>query len=126
MARRFRLEGLERARRAVARIPETMRLARTETLNTWAEEVQAGAKDKAPRASGALHGDLNTKVAEQWGRAEVGVWDQPAVEYALYVEKGTSKMAAQPYLVPAFNEARPLVTRTYRAAFRRHLGGVTE
>lgn len=123
MASRIRLDGLERALRAVGRIPEAMRLARTETLNTWAEDVQEKARARAPRASGALRGDINTKVAEQWGRAEVGVWDEPAVGYALYVEKGTSKMAAQPYLVPAFNEARPLVTRAYRAALRRHLGG---
>ncbi|MGP3686531.1 HK97-gp10 family putative phage morphogenesis protein [Streptomyces sp. IBSNAI002] len=126
MASRIRLDGLERALRAVSRIPEAMRLARTETLNVWAEDVQEKARNRAPRASGALHGDISTKVAEQWGRAEVGVWDEPAVDYALYVEKGTSKMAAQPFLVPAFNEVRPDVARAYRAALRRHLGGVAE
>jgi HK97 gp10 family phage protein len=51
------------------------------------------------------------------------VWEADQLEYAMYVEKGTSKMNAQPYLVPAFNDHRRQVTRTYRAAFRRHIGG---
>lgn len=59
---------------------------------------------------------------EHFGRAEVGVWQEDALEYAIYVEKGTSSMADQPYLVPAFEAARPSVPRKYRAAFRRHMG----
>ncbi|MFD6874531.1 MULTISPECIES: HK97-gp10 family putative phage morphogenesis protein [unclassified Streptomyces] len=123
MASRIRLDGLQDALRAVARVPEAMRRARAETLEAWSESVIDGAREKAPHLSGTLKGNLAARVHEQYGRAEVGVWDEPAVEYALYVEKGTSKMTAQPFLVPAFNEARADVVPAYRAAFRRHLGG---
>ncbi|MFC8124656.1 HK97-gp10 family putative phage morphogenesis protein [Streptomyces sp. NPDC057302] len=123
MARRSRLEGLGRALRAIERVPEAMREARTETLHEWAEDVQGAAEEKVPQRTGNLWGALDHRVTEQYGRAEVGVWDPDQLEYALYVEKGTSSMADQPYLVPAFNEHRRQVTRTYRAAVRRRLGG---
>lgn len=123
MAGRARLDGLGRALRAVARVPEAMRAARTETLHEWAENTQTSAEAKVPRRTGSLWAALDHRVDETYGRAEVGVWEDEQLEYALYVEKGTSSMADQPYLVPAFEENRRQVTRTYRAAVRRHLGG---
>lgn len=123
MARRIRLDGLQRALRAVDRVPEAMTQARTETLHEWADNVQNTSEEKVPRDEGDLWQALDQRVNEHFGRAEVGVWDPEQLEYALYVEKGTSKMNAQPYLVPAFNDHRRQVTRTYRAAFRRHIAG---
>jgi HK97 gp10 family phage protein len=120
---RVRLEGLQRALRAVARVPEAMRQARNDTLREWADNVQNTAGEKVPRDRGELFQALDQQVNSHFGRADVGVWEADQLEYALYVEKGTSKMNAQPYLVPAFNEHRRQVTRTYRAAFRRHMGG---
>lgn len=123
MARRARLDGLRRAVRAIERIPRAMEAARAETLNEWAQAVQSSAEDKVPRDKGNLWQALDQRVNEHFGRAEVGVWEKDQLEYAMYVEKGTSSMDDQPYLVPAFNEHRRQVTRTYRAAFRRHMGG---
>lgn len=120
---RARIEGLQRTLRAVGRIPAAMREARAETLHDWAEEVQEGAEARVPRRSGALWSGIEERVDERYGRAEVGVWDENETEYAYYVEKGTSSMRDQPYLVPAFEAARPEVTRSYRAALRRHLRG---
>ena len=122
MARRFRLDGLQDALRAIGRIPEAAQAARAETLNEWADAVQNTAEDKVPRDKGNLWEALDQKVNEHFGRADVGVWDPEELEYAFYVEKGTSKMNDQPYLLPAFNENRRQVTRTYRAAFLRHMG----
>lgn len=119
----MRLDGLQRALRAIERVPEAMRQARTETLHEWADNVQNTAEEKVPRDDGELWQALDQRVNEHFGRAEVGVWDPDQLKYALYVEKGTSKMNAQPYLVPAFNDHRRQVTRTYRAAFRRHIAG---
>jgi len=122
MASRARLEGLGRALRAVQRVPEAMREARAETLHDWADETRMNAEARVPVRTGRLENALDHDVHEQWGRAEVGVWNEAALEYAIYVEKGTSSMADQPYLVPAFEAARPSVPRKYRAALRRHLG----
>lgn len=123
MAGRARLAGLDRALRAVGRIPQAMREARTETLHEWAESVQDSAEEAVPRRTGDLWAAIESRVEDQYGRAEVGVWDEEQLEYALYVETGTSSMPEQPYLVPAFDQHRAQVVRTYRAAVRRHLGG---
>ncbi|MEV0639041.1 HK97-gp10 family putative phage morphogenesis protein [Streptomyces sp. NPDC050619] len=123
MARRIRLDGLQRALRAIERVPEAMREARTETLHEWADSVQDTAKERVPQDEGNLWQALDQRVNEHFGRAEVGVWEADELEYAQYVEKGTSSMPDQPYLVPAFDEHRRQVTRTYRVAFRRHMGG---
>jgi HK97 gp10 family phage protein len=123
MARRSRLDGLDRALRALGRIPEAMREARTETLHEWADAVEGTAEDYAAVRTGHLRDQIEQRVDERYGRAEVGVWDPEAMEYAYYVEKGTSSMPDQPFLVPAFDEHRRQVTRTYRAAVRRHLHG---
>ena len=123
MARRIRLDGLQRALRAIDRIPQAMDEARTETLHEWADGVESTAQDRVPRDKGNLFQAIDQRVNEHFGRAEVGVWEADELEYASYVEKGTSSMPDQPYLVPAFNEHRRQVTRTYRVAFRRHMGG---
>lgn len=124
MARnRVSVDGLANALRAVGRIPEGMRQARAETLNEWATTVQDGAEERVPRRTGALWESIDARVDERYGRAEVGVWDEKELEYAVYVEKGTSSMAEQPYLEPAFDVARPRVIPTYRAAFARHVRG---
>lgn len=122
MARGSSLDGLAGALRAVGRIPEAMKEARAETLHEWADDVETSARGRAARDTGNLAQSLEQQVHEQWGRAEVGVWDPQELEYSLYVEKGTGSMPDQPYLVPAFEEHRPAVPAAYRAAFRRHLG----
>lgn len=123
MARRIRLDGLAGALQAIARVPEAMTAARAETLTDWADDVQTTAEERVPRREGNLWQSLDQRVNEHFGRAEVGIWDPEELEYAWYVEKGTSSMADQPYLVPAFNEHRAGVPGAYRAAFRRHMGG---
>jgi HK97 gp10 family phage protein len=123
MARRSRLDGLQDALRAIGRIPEAADAARAETLHEWSDRVQGTAEDRVPRRTGALWQSLEQRISEAYGRAEVGVWEKDQLEYAMYVEKGTSSMPDQPYLLPAFNDHRRDVPRIYRAAFRRHMGG---
>lgn len=75
-------------------------------------EVQRSAKKKAPVDSGKLRasiairreGQLNTPVFY------VGT----LVPYAIFVEYGTRKQAAQPYLRPALNERRQQILQTLR------------
>ena len=65
-------------------------------------DLEARAKTKAPVDTGALKNSIG--VVEVSGyEADVVV----TVDYAAYVEYGTYKMAAQPYLTPAIEEVRP-------------------
>lgn len=64
-------------------------------------DVEAGARSAAPVDTGALQNSIQGRMTGQLdGEVTTGL------EYSMYVEYGTYKMAAQPYLVPAAEQAR--------------------
>lgn len=66
-----------------------------------AHDVEAHAKNVAPVDTGALK---NSIAAE---RVQPLLWHvAPHVKYAIYVEYGTRKMQAQPYMRPAAERVR--------------------
>lgn len=117
------IRGLAHLVSRVADLRDAMHEARDETLREWADDVLDSAENLVPQRTGNLWQALDHKVWESAGRAKVGVWEHDALQYAEYVEKGTSDTPTQPYLVPAFEEHRAGVARSYRAAFRRHFRG---
>lgn len=68
-------------------------------------DISAGAKNRAPVDTGALKGSITTEVQNRGDtiRGEVG----PTVNYGGFVENGTSRMRAQPYLRPATDAVLP-------------------
>lgn len=76
-----------------------------EIINT-ATKVQAGAKQRCPVDTGSLRNSISIKKLDDM-EVEVGAY----MPYAAYVEFGTYKMKAQPYLFPAFEEERPKFLR---------------
>lgn len=67
------------------------------------EQIAGVAAQLAPRETGRLAESINSHPAPgPTGGAGVDVVAD--VEYALFVEFGTSKMAAQPFLRPALDE----------------------
>lgn len=66
-----------------------------------AHDVEARAKATAPRDTGALVNSIST--TNKGMTAEVG----PTVNYAAYVEHGTSRMSPQPYMGPAADAVEP-------------------
>lgn len=64
-----------------------------------AADIQRDAKTLAPVDTGALRGSItHTTTRRTYDvSAEIG----PEVNYGRYVEEGTSRMAAQPYMTPA-------------------------
>lgn len=67
-----------------------------------AYDVQAKAKRRAPVDTGTLKNSIT--VGPAGGMAvEVG----PHVHYGYWVEMGTRRMAARPYLMPSFDEVVP-------------------
>ena len=77
-----------------------------------ASDIEAGAKDRAPVDTGALKNSIQAKSTGELS-AEIG----PGVDYGIYVELGTHKAAAQPYLVPAAEFVRP----SFEAAMKQLL-----
>lgn len=81
--------------------------------------VEADAKALCPVSTeatrpGGPHGELRQSITSQSEglTCEVGT----NKEYAMYVEFGTYKMAAQPYLVPALIENEDKIVETVKAA----------
>lgn len=75
------------------------------------------AKQKAPVDTGRLRNSITHQVMSQGGTDSVMIGTN--VEYAPYVELGTSRQKAQPYLVPAANDHLD----QWRDILRRELGG---
>lgn len=67
-----------------------------------AYDVQAKAKRRAPVDTGTLQSSITVSPAGAMA-VEVG----PHAHYGSYVELGTRRMAARPYLMPSFDEVVP-------------------
>lgn len=74
-------------------------------MSKAARDIQAGAQNRAPVDTGNLRSSISTDTQTGGGtlRAEVG----PTANYGGYVENGTSRQRAQPYLRPATDAALP-------------------
>jgi len=86
------------------RFPAAMAALQQRTADAVAKvahDVQADAVQRAPIDTGFLR---STGYARQ---SSMFVWRVGfSAGYALYVELGTSRMRAQPYLIPAWNAGR--------------------
>lgn len=81
------------------------------------EEIGMAAEGYAKRACPVDTGNLRNSIAHAVESAEDAVYVGTNVEYAPYVELGTRRMAAQPFLRPAATEHGG----TYREILRRNL-----
>lgn len=93
--------------------PEIQRLL-GQVVRKVAFDVEAQAKTRAPVATGALRNSIQTHVTGALS-AEVAV----GVEYGVFVEMGTTKRAAKPFLEPAVNAVRPGFERAVREVLGR-------
>lgn len=88
--------------------------------------VNDDAKARAPVRTGNLRRSIHPELGE-YSSERVTVWVGTDVEYAPYVEMGTSKQAAQPYLRPALNENRQdiidSVEKIFQEILRRNAKG---
>lgn len=75
--------------------------------------IKREAEILCPVNTGRLRSSITTWVDVKGlhGRVIAGgtAFDGTIVHYAIYVEQGTWKMEAQPYMVPALEKVRPLV-----------------
>jgi HK97 gp10 family phage protein len=104
------------ARLTVDKFPELSQKAHEQirqVLRKAAFDVEAHAKKVVPVDTGNLRNSIQSSFPDEFV-AVVGTH----VEYAPYVEFGTYKMAARPYLMPAVEKVRPGFT----AAMKRILG----
>lgn len=106
------VRGIPQAKRLLATIPvESAKIVRRE-IRRSALNVQAGAKRRAPVDTGRLRNSIATAFENGGLTGLIGT----NVEYAKFVEFGTRRARAKPYLHPAFEEEWPRFVARLRAA----------
>ncbi len=87
--------------------------------------AQADARDNAPVDTGALKGSISTEFDRNAESSTGTVYTN--IEYGLYQEMGTVKMAAHPYMMPALNANKStfeqLARKELETAIKRTAGG---
>lgn len=72
-------------------------------MEALGQAVGARAQRLVPKRTWALHDSISTSTVSDGARIKTTVSAGGGdVDYAMHVERGTSKMRAQPYLRPAF------------------------
>jgi HK97 gp10 family phage protein len=72
-------------------------------MEALGQAIGARAQRLVPKRTWALHDTISAATEKRGSRIVTTVGAGSAkVKYAMYVERGTSRMAAQPYLRPAF------------------------
>jgi HK97 gp10 family phage protein len=109
-----RVEGMPALRRALLTITQEGRRTVQREVMRSALKVQAGAKVRCPVDTGRLRNSIAVEIQDEGLSALVGT----NVEYAPFVEFGTSRQRPQPYLFPAYEEEHP----QFVERLRRELG----
>mgnify|MGYP000420065074 CR=1 FL=1 len=108
------MRGADRLISRLQALPSACRTAAEGALSKSADEALARARHLVPVRTGHLRSTLRKKAADH--RHQV----MASCSYALFVERGTRRMRAQPYLTPAFHQARYLarVTQAFKEVIR--------
>lgn len=101
----------------VPQLPGMVRKAGGKGIRAIGNKIVARARQLAPVRTGQLRASINAE-AQGETRFVIGA----SAPYATYVEYGTSKMAAQPYLRPAIEEYAPSLVPTIRHELEQVLG----
>lgn len=114
MSATVRIEGMGVLRRALLNATGEGRRTIEREVQRSLLNIQRGAKERCPVDTGRLRNSIATERDEDGLSGAVGT----NVQYAPFVEFGTSRAAAQPYLFPAWEEERAV----FIARLQRELG----
>jgi len=108
------LRNIANLQQALKEFPGLVREELGKAVTELVLVIEAKAKELCPVDTGLLRSSI-TPVVESWAAAYVGT----NTEYAPYVEFGTKKMEAQPFLEPAFLEGQKQASKVFGQAVSR-------
>ena len=108
------LRGIARMQKALKEMPDLVQEELGKAVVELVLIVEAKAKELCPVDTGKLRASI-TPVIQSWAKAFVGT----NTSYAPYVEYGTRKTVAQPFLEPAFLEGQQQASKIFGKAIGR-------
>ncbi|NTW70676.1 MAG: hypothetical protein HGA49_00325 [Eubacteriaceae bacterium] len=121
------IEGMEEVLKLLTDLGDAAEEVLDSAAKSGAEIVLASAKEKVPVDSGKLRDSLVLKRAKVKNAKVMGVYTiskTGGLEYFAFVELGTSRMKARPYLRPAVDENIKNVADKINEEVLRSLGRI--
>ncbi|WP_156290785.1 HK97-gp10 family putative phage morphogenesis protein [Oceanobacillus salinisoli] len=121
---RVEFEGMEELIQEMQKMETGMNESKNEALLKGAEVVQKETKKLAPvrsQGGGTLRDNINISDIEK-DDIYVYVDQQGPAYYGYFLEYGTSKMSARPFMAPAFNRSRFQIEQAMATSLRKRLG----
>jgi len=109
------IEGIPELEKALADKTSEMRTQLESAVEDAARAVRDDARQLVPRDTGALHDGIG--YTTDGPTAEIGVLD-PDLYYGAFVEFGTSKTPARPFMAPAGDLERARFVKRLRDAVK--------
>lgn len=103
-------EGIDDFARVAANLdasPIRVGASTAASVRRVAADIERTAKQLAPVNTGALRASIGVEYVGDGRSSVMGAVIRPTVDYGEFVEFGTSRMAPQPYLMPAFERHMP-------------------
>lgn len=100
----IRIEGLDQTLQMFRTYYQTATDDVKDLVKESAYKIEQVAKARCPVDTGRLRASITTSIDE--GANDIVAKVGTPVEYAHFVEYGTYKQDAQPYLTPAFNQVK--------------------
>lgn len=108
MSLNVQVQGVERLLSNLSLLPHALRKSLDDTIDVVGEMIKVEAQRIVPVHTGTLQRSIfHNKIAEL--THEIGA----AVFYAVFVEYGTSRMRAQPYLRPAIQKYQDQIRQIF-------------
>lgn len=110
------ITGLDKLQRKLRELPLRVQNAvLRKGLRAAANVVRDEARRRAPVRTGNLRRNIATSVSVRRGQGSATVGPKPKAYYGMFVELGTSKMAARPFLRPALDSKKDEVRQIFVA-----------
>lgn len=118
------IRGVPGLRRTLQSIDPLITVEVREAIRAAADQIYREALSRVPRKTGKLASAMRVAIVSNGFGAKIGVFGKRALKqayYAKWIEFGTSKRPATPFLYPALKARGPAAVKSIEAAVSRAL-----